>query len=690
MAQRNITDLPVEILQKIACLVRDTDRPSFYAFCVINKSCRWACMPFIFYNLHISVNDSSSLQNDIDLLFKLLLKSVCSGNATRLVRHICLKGFLSLMRSDGSGIPTTATAELERTANEERQQQRFRSMGLDQLLDENEPLVNVSLGEEDPFVTPEQDAAWTPIVNLIKTLPNLTRLVYDCRNQFPPSLLNVLHNYHPQCRLYHQTFRLRSLRSKFDRLDPHELAVAMSPCLYSVKLRCAHYNEDAEPDQHPQAILELVAGLAPNLKEVYVLYTHDAKYQSPFPDPPWHSLPGFVRGQTGSLALLSITGRIPNPMFLPNLFQKWADYTDFSSLRHLSLGGAYDEGTRESRRGLTTAALELLNRASSFPNLESLHILLIRHHHRTENVDPHANSKYINAATTFFDSLPPLKKLSVAGSILPEIFGTLLARHGRTMVELKLCPFEDTWAQALWYIPYVPMTMTKERILQIGAHCPVLEILSIYTKRTMSDASEVELYTSLARIEPLQFLSLTLDCSNWRVRREPDTAVEAWFDDDDKKKFDGLWRVLKRGHVRQSFINCAVDEALARSIWHVIAKHKNGKRLSSLKLYTTGAMNFGHPGQVSRMIDITRHLSRSWQIERDVRDDEQNTIHVTELGRQARKARDKELYDKFRAEGSAQELHAGVQVFRRIWPEKEAGRPWMDDWTGYPLQVEYH
>lgn len=695
MAHRNLANLPVEILQQIAGLVRDTDRPSFYAFSVTNKSHRLACMPLVFHELHVSVSDCRALQKDVDLLLKSLLSTVYGGDASQHVRHLYLKGSLSLVRSDDGEVTTMAMAmamgELERSASHEEKLRRFRSEGLDELLDENEPLVDAYLGEEDPFVSPEQNAAWTPVANLIKTLPNLTKLVYNCRDQFPPSLLHVLHSHHPQCRLHHHTFRLRSLRSKFDRLDPHELAVATSPCLYSVKLRYGgHHSEDAEQDRNLQALLELVAGLAPNLKEVFVLYVPITKYQHPSLDPPWHGLPGFVRGQTGSLTLLSITGRVPPPVWSPGFFRTWADHTDFRSLRHLSLGGAYDQGTRESRHGLTTDALEFLARACSFPQLESLHVLLMRRHHATENVDPRANGRYIDAATAFFDSLRPLRKLSVAGSILPEIVDAVLGRHGRTVVDLKLCPFEDAWARTLRHIPYVPMAITKAHILQIGSHCPVLESLSVYVKRAMSGPPEVELYASLARIRPLRFLFLTLDCSNWRARRDPDPEDEAGFDEDDMERFDSPWRELKRGHVRQGLVNCAVDETLARSIWDVIAKHKDGKRLLSLKLYTTGAMNFGWPGQVSRMADIAHHLSRSWLIERGIRDDEEDALRVRELGLQARRAHDEKLRDKFGAGWGAQdheEPHAGVHVFRRIWPEEEVGRPWMDDWTSYPLQT---
>lgn len=686
MALRNLVDLPLEILQQIAGLVHDTHWPSFYALCITSKSWRSVCTPLNFQELRISVNDCSALQRHVDGLLKSLLSPVCGGDVTQYVRRLCIEGALSLTEGSGCEETTATVVEVERIAEQKEQEQQFRSKGLNELLDENEPLMDTIPGEEDPFVTPEQDAAWTPVVNLIKTLPNLTTLMYQCRNQLPPSLLNVLHTYRPQCRLYHHTFRLRSLRSKFGHIDPHEWAIATSPCLYSVKLRYSFYNEDAERDQNLTAILELLTGLAPNLKEVYVVSSTDIKYNGIVPEPHWYSLPGFHRGQTGSLNLLSITGKVPPLHWLPNILQPGVNHIDFNSLRHLSLGGGYDGDTRECRQGLTTNALEFLARACSFSQLESLHILLLRLHHRTENVDPHANAKHIDAAVAFFDSLPPLRKLSVAGSILPEVFDTILSRHGPTVVDLKLCPFEDTWAATLWYIPYVPMTFTKSHYLQIKEHCHVLQSLSIYVKRTMSDPSEVELYASLARIKPLQFLFLTLDCSNWRVRRDPDLEDAPWFDEVDKEKLDRRW--LKRGHVRQNLINCAVDETLARSIWDVIAKHKDGKRLLSLKLHTTGAMNFGWPGQIGLMADVARHLSRSWLIERGPRDDGQDALHVRELGAQARKARDQELLKELEdKEGAEDRGYEGVQTFRRIWPEREVGKPWIDDWKSYPLQT---
>lgn len=132
MAQRNLADLPVEILQHIARLIRDTHKPSFYAFCVTNKRYRLTFVSLIFRELHVSVNDCRALRNDVNLLLKSLLSTVCGGDVTQHVRHLCLKGSLSLMKSDGSEVAD----DFDGTTNHEDQLQRFQLEGLNELLDE--------------------------------------------------------------------------------------------------------------------------------------------------------------------------------------------------------------------------------------------------------------------------------------------------------------------------------------------------------------------------------------------------------------------------------------------------------------------------------------------------------------------------------------------------------------------------
>lgn len=125
------------------------------------------------------------------------------------------------------------------------------------------------------------------------------------------------------------------------------------------------------------------------------------------------------------------------------------------------------------------------------------------------------------------------------------------------------------------------MIFTKQHILQIRAQCPGLEELAIPVKRTKSDALEADIYRTFSRFNRLRSLFLTLDCSNWRVVR--DSTYQPAFDEEDDKPCEVLCEWLKEGHARETFMNCALDERLARSIWEIICADKVGRKLESLK-----------------------------------------------------------------------------------------------------------
>lgn len=111
-----------------------------------------------------------------------------------------------------------------------------------------------------------EDLSWDPVINLIQVVPCLKDLIYDCKSQFPPSLLSALHKQHPQCRLHHLSFRFRTLL--WGTPYPYEMELATSPLLYKVKLICTYWVSDYDDDFNGEAILYLVAGIAPNLREV--------------------------------------------------------------------------------------------------------------------------------------------------------------------------------------------------------------------------------------------------------------------------------------------------------------------------------------------------------------------------------------------------------------------------------------
>jgi hypothetical protein len=165
------------------------------------------------------------------------------------------------------------------------------------------------------------------------------------------------------------------------------------------------------------------------------------------------------------------------------------------------------------------------------------------------------------------------------------------------------------------------------------------------------------------------------------VTRDPTYKPD--FDEQDREPVEaetGSW--LKRGELKATLINCAVDEALACSIWKTISQNKTGKPLERLKLWPTGAFEYG-TGQSLPMtfIFIELNLTRSWSLERDPRDDTED-FTVTELQRERRLALEKQFDIFF----SSHRQDPGVwEVFHSIWPPREGSKDFRDDWSSFPL-----
>jgi hypothetical protein len=673
MEPRELSKLPVDILHHIAAYLHQTHRTSLYSFGLTSKICHAASLPFAFREVHLSVRSCEVLQQNVDELMKVLAHE-CSASY---VRHLGLKGSLNL-NIDGKFDVLENTTGAERSfANE-----WFLRTGVTEVLGDEEPYVGGEFFPDEVIeVSPEEDGAWGPVVHFIETLPHLTRLIYDCRNQFPPSLLVALHKYQPQCKLYHLTFRFRSLRS--DTPDPHEMAIATSSNLHTIKTIYALRDSNGEDDYHENAMPELVASLAPNLKELRMirLFPRSSSYRRrDVPREPWRGLPGFIPGrQKGRLTSLSLTGKLN---FTPELLQTWSQTIDLSCLSHLALGGrSYDH-----HDGINGEEMVWMAQNMSLPQLKTLRIRLDRG--ETEVVQPN----YAGDAINLFTTLGSLYELTVDGPLEPDILDAILCRHGHTLRKLSLSPSESPrYGGRLYIPPRIPMTFEKKHILQIQAQCPGLQELALTVKRTRSDAQEADMYRSFAQFSHLQSLFLTLDCSNWQTSISGDDPnwddFDREFNDPNVHRTD---RVLRKGHLREAFINCAVDETLARSIWKTICQYKAGKQLTSLKLYPTGGGVFACEQCGRDEDEFVSNLSRFWLIEKSVRDDT-DTVNVKELGREAREARDtktSEFYDmhyKGDRTGVLFPPELAVHIFRRIWPQKEGSLDWRQDWTSFPL-----
>ncbi|KAF2684989.1 hypothetical protein K458DRAFT_366493 [Lentithecium fluviatile CBS 122367] len=639
-----LLSLPLELLQQIAACVETVHRPSLCAFSLTSKACHGASAFLIFWQINITIHHREGLRRDVDRLVEALSRT----DSARHVQRISIRGALRLNAK-------------KMDDDEEAAYQP----SLEQMMIDEEPTRSLRryVVYDEPVIqkSSEDDLAWAPVVSLLRAIPHLKDLVYDCRSQIPPSLLSALREQHPQCRLHHLTFRFRTLL--WGDPYPYEMELATFPSLYRVKLTCAWRDTDGDDDFNLEAMMELVAGLAPNLKEVIVLDLHPiGSWHYYRPRESWKGLPGFTGKAMGSLTSLSLKGFPPQKF--PTLLQNWARHTDFACLRHLAICNS----------GLSGEAMEWVAQNHSFPRLRTLIV------HLTRDDRYHERPHYSENAISFFQAFESLEELSIHGPIDSHIMDAILSQHGQTLKKLSLRPFEEL-------MDYdhgrdrrdIPMEFTKDHILQIQAQCLVLEELAIPVKRNKSSASEVEMYRCFNEIKSLRFLFLILDCSNLRVCR--DSTYNPQFNKEDQKPVDDRY-LLKRGTIKETFINCAVDEALARSIWKTISQNKRGRQLERLKLWTKGGGEYG--GSAYRSFsEVVRNLSRSWLIERVPRDDQED-ITVRELGQHEREANDLE---ERRLEKGRDHVPNAWRVFRTIWPCKEGSKDWRDDWSSFPLQV---
>ncbi|PVH93380.1 hypothetical protein DM02DRAFT_541662 [Periconia macrospinosa] len=648
----------MEVLQHIVVCV-GTHRPSLYAFTLTSKACHQAAIFLVFREIIITMYDRDRLQRDVNSL----VAALSHTDSFRHIRRITIKGELKRKaeRLEGDNV---AGSWLDTT-------------WFNEVLEDEEPVHWTGRYEvyDEGVIekSSEEDMGWSPIVKLLQAQISLEDLVWDCQNQFPPSLLRALDE-HPRCRLHHLTFRFRTLL--WGEPYSYEMELATSPSLYRVKVPCSTRDNEGDDDFNLEAIMELVAGLAPNLKEVAVLNLLPARYRSfTRPRELWQGLPGFTGG-VGSLTSLSLKGvsRLDSATTLQN----WARYTDFTRLKKLTLGGSYKETTS----GLSGETMEwVAAQIHVFSQVTTLSVYL------TRNDFWQAKPHYSDHAVSFFQAFQSLEELSISGPMDSKIVDTVLTHHGQTLKKLSLRPFEEQSSEST---PHdrrdIPFEFTMDWILQIEAQCPILEELAIPVKRKMSSASEVNIYRSLGRMKTLRSLFIIMECSNWRVTRDSAYNPKLYIEED-QESLPGPASFLTRGELKETFVNCAVDEALARSIWETICQSKTGRPLERLKLWPSGGGEYGQdigPGLPPTVDLIIRGLARSWIIERIPRDDKEEFI-VREI------TQHKRIYSL--------DFHYSVyfhdpeiwKILRssRIWRPKPGRRSkdWREDWSSFPLQI---
>lgn len=629
--------LPAEISRRV-CEYLAANPPSLHAFALASRQCYAAATALIFRRIHITVKCRDQLVADVQRWRQVLERS----SSLRHVRRLVIDGH---MRKH-PGAQGDDEEEDPFCTSDATDDDPFDPRWADVHIPYEEPLSIINA------MTP----AWSPLADFIRQLPALAEFDYGCANQLPLCLLNALHSHTRACRLTIRTFHLRSLGQP--DLDQDELAVITSPCLYSINVRYDIYYSSGVEDYHEEAVQDIVAGLVPRLKQVR-LYRSPAGWSPALkkaletPRRPWQGFPNHVKKQeesSGSLQALQLAGfgRIDG-----RHLETWSKHTNFSVLETLELPFE-----------VHVSALTWAAAACPFTSLSSLTLMLYLEERSHISLD-----EYTVAAASFLRSLNPLSVLAISGSVGSDVFDVIMERHGRTVRKLYLEP--DASADLV--------VLSPSEISRIRHGCLMLEHLTLSIPRTKGNAQEVAIYKALGTLPKLQSISLTLDASySDPSASQQETPVNPCFDPFDQAFFDdraGVLRRVRNGYIREAFINSALDEKLARAIFHTISASKplGAFPLERLTLRVMGGGRFGVLLVLCSIEDVITQLARSWLIERDPRDDRCGEVIVRELN------------PPDPDDGS--QLMPEVQpIFRKIWPESREGGNWREDWQSFSLE----
>lgn len=526
-----------------------------------------------------------------------------------------------------------------------------------------------------------RDSSWEPVAALLASLPALTDLIWTCPQQFPRCLLLILHSdKFVGCKLHLRTFRLRSLALDEAAVDPHELELARSPNLHSVWFSCDLDNISNNDTSLPEAIL-CIARAAPNLRVLRLRQTiiqMTLMHPGLQPDvtmPRWASYLPNTEHAGGQLEQLQLTG--PGLDLSPHQIVAWRDCTDFTLLRTLVLDIRIEEKT----------LVELAN--CKFASLVTLSMYL--------DIEPGMMSSPENRedtmselARTFLCSLPPLKQLRLRGELDHGCLFDVLKHHANRIRKLELF--------AGGFSPH-RLSLWPDEVLWVGDYCPALETLNLQMLRTRGDEKEVAAYSSLGSIPRLQTLLLTLDASDYiSLRNDEGAEAPDWnpFPAPPKPHFDNAFDMEfagftdmggdldpRKGHLKDMFINAALDQSLVQAIFSKlsVAKPPRGLSFDRIEVKSVGGGDFG-VGPIKPVIaEIMNEIQSSWVVEKSKVSNEQFRIRNISRDQSTSSRPEKNCSE----DGIGRLLDSSLEsIFRHVWPKSGEGA-WRNDWYSLPL-----
>ncbi|KAL4903560.1 hypothetical protein BDW74DRAFT_179557 [Aspergillus multicolor] len=361
----------------------------------------------------------------------------------------------------------------------------------------------------------------------------------------------------------------------FDCKTHRGYALATSLNLTSILVPASQYDTNGCVEYNAEAVRAMAAGLAPNLRAVYVMhgalqasleYAHAVQRGRP----PWR---GFFPSNLDVEAVGPVPGarpvRLQTWSLSPAKMQYFAPsegMLDFSTLETLHLW--------DIEAGVLMLLCRRHRHNHTFTRLQSLALHLEYPEDRdTEEYSPAKALRLDETASSFL-------------SILDKAFQTLLTNHGPSLHTLSLVsPAGAGYAETGAWI-------TIDRLHQIQTRCPNLRALRIPLLRSRGDANEMGIYNALGN---LGFSRLT------------DLVLLFHLTDGTSGSFDAA-----SGPSRRMLINAAMDHPLAREIFTYIV-NAGARSLQTLKItYADGALPYklaGIAGVMARQWECTRRAA---------------------------------------------------------------------------------
>lgn len=436
----------------------------------------------------------------------------------------------------------------------------------------------------------------------------------------------------------------------------------------------------------------MVSKLAPNLKQVVLHRGYRLKGSSRLrtahiegAEGRLRTWPGFKLPESKTHELLC-RGEVETlEIFNPGLgaLISWSGSTNFAILQALRLNNPlnlsdlawlHEEPTRFAR--LRTLCLNVTppGRGSSVKLAEHSHLLCY-----------------------FIEHLPPLRDLRLTGENNGESFRSIVAcaleAHGASLDRLVLGSGLSEAANA-W-----DRSVSLDVVKMIQEHCPRMEALNINVRRRYGDNVEASIYQALGKMPRLRYLRLTIDTTISMVTIERETTASGEISDQlSTAPFDECLSEpfpiprprsggqpmpassqVRKGHLRDTIVNSAFDEDLARGIFKLITSSKPSGSLpfEQLVVKTIGGDGFitarGLMNANSDGLDcLLKHIRGDWKLTRNPRDDKRDEISAMRINNDG--AREVAIDESLQP------------IMRSIWPDiPEDMNGWSKLWHSFPL-----